>query len=226
MKYSRSHGIIRKKVSLNRANVMKKVLALLILFLAFSSAQAADDKDYDYYKGLQYLNKGMTDEAIALFNTAIQNNPKNAEAYDKRGLAYMKKNDPDKAIANYNKVPIGMFTCNKCESIKKQIKSRLWLVPTDCNHAFAAVALVNARSHGRDWDWIADDPNFGLQRCWKVIGDALGGDNNKPREGVGAGPQQFPGPSDVVLRWVDALRHDDRNFSTQTSEECGNIGGI
>ncbi len=45
----------------------------------------------------------MQDEAITELNKAIEMNPKHAEAYYNRGIAYYNKGQHDKAIADYNK---------------------------------------------------------------------------------------------------------------------------
>jgi len=57
----------------------------------------------DYHaRGLEYLNNGDYDNAIADFTQAINLNPYSAEAYFNRGEAYTNEGDYDRAIADYN----------------------------------------------------------------------------------------------------------------------------
>ena len=46
------------------------------------------------------LNKGDHDEAICHYTRAIELKSDNAEAYNNRGVAYGKKGDVDRAIAD------------------------------------------------------------------------------------------------------------------------------
>jgi probable HAF family extracellular repeat protein len=54
-------------------------------------------------RGVDYLNKGQLDEAIAEFSKAIELNPRAAAAYNNRGLAYANKKQYDQALADYAK---------------------------------------------------------------------------------------------------------------------------
>ena len=91
----------------------KKILGVLILInlLIFTSLFAetitSEEKSGDTTKilknGEDLLNKGMYDEAIIEFSNVIAMNPKDNEAYHKRGIAYTKKGNLDQAISDYNK---------------------------------------------------------------------------------------------------------------------------
>ncbi|MDR0304925.1 MAG: tetratricopeptide repeat protein [Chitinispirillales bacterium] len=52
-------------------------------------------------RGVEYLNKGDYDRAIADFNEAIRIDPNNAIVRGNRGNAYFMKNDYDRAIADF-----------------------------------------------------------------------------------------------------------------------------
>jgi tetratricopeptide (TPR) repeat protein len=56
-----------------------------------------------FNRGVAYYAKGELDEAIAGYTEAIRLNPKGSEAYQTRGLAYLKKGDPAKAAADLAK---------------------------------------------------------------------------------------------------------------------------
>ena len=57
-----------------------------------------------YFKGVAYFKKGQNDKAIAEYNKAIEINPRLAEAYANRGLAYAQgKGQFDQAISDFNK---------------------------------------------------------------------------------------------------------------------------
>jgi tetratricopeptide (TPR) repeat protein len=53
--------------------------------------------------GYQYLNKGMTDEAIAVFFINTKYFPDIANTYDSLGEAYMLKGEKKLALENYKK---------------------------------------------------------------------------------------------------------------------------
>jgi tetratricopeptide (TPR) repeat protein len=54
------------------------------------------------FQGVRDANSGDYDKAIATFSEAMRLDPKNALAFDNRGLAYVKKGDYNRAIADYN----------------------------------------------------------------------------------------------------------------------------
>ena len=73
-----------------------------ILIIGDESVQRHDNESF--YKGNDYLNKKMYNEAILEFSRAIQINPSLWQAYGNRGNAYREKGDFDKAISDFNTV--------------------------------------------------------------------------------------------------------------------------
>ena len=57
-----------------------------------------------YTRGLDALEQGDFDRAIAEFTTAIADDPKNSFSYIRRGTAYEKKGDTASAISDYRNV--------------------------------------------------------------------------------------------------------------------------
>jgi tetratricopeptide (TPR) repeat protein len=64
-----------------------------LLFLALPSG--------DFAKGTETLKRNDYDTAVASFNRCIQQNPRNAAAYVKRGIAYVEKGDLSKALGDF-----------------------------------------------------------------------------------------------------------------------------
>jgi len=61
-------------------------------------------KDALLYQGIALLEEGQYDHAIACFNRAIEINPRHADAYNNRGIAYSEgKGQYDQAISDFNK---------------------------------------------------------------------------------------------------------------------------
>ena len=111
---------------------MPRVVAVLILFLAFYGTATADDlstcadgsgdvavaactraletgslsrtdRVRAYnHRGILWKRKGDYDRAIADFTAAIRINPKYSSAYTNRGVAYVEEHDYDRALADYN----------------------------------------------------------------------------------------------------------------------------
>src|SRR5258706_10630159 len=55
-------------------------------------------------RGAAYAEKGGHDKAIADFNQAIEEDPKNGAAYHNRALSYIDTGNADRAIADYEQV--------------------------------------------------------------------------------------------------------------------------
>ena len=81
------------------------IMVLIIGSLMAGLAQGAPAKDAKaaFDQGVEFSKKGQNDQAIASFSEAIKLDPKNAVAYNSRGLAYYNTKALDKAIADYNK---------------------------------------------------------------------------------------------------------------------------
>ncbi|MEI8349794.1 MAG: tetratricopeptide repeat protein [Candidatus Omnitrophota bacterium] len=95
---------------------------LVFSFPAFS--QLVDDSDFNIqhqyigksqketdalkkvHNGMEYLSKGKYDDAIVEFNKAIEINSNCAEAYCKKGIAYVKKGNRQEAAYNLKKALI------------------------------------------------------------------------------------------------------------------------
>jgi tetratricopeptide (TPR) repeat protein len=74
---------------------MKKTFILLIIVFTITaaSAQKKISTAMQYYnRGIVMIQKGNYTDAITVFNTAIQENPKLGIAYYQRGLAKLKEN--------------------------------------------------------------------------------------------------------------------------------------
>jgi tetratricopeptide (TPR) repeat protein len=81
---------------------MKKTALLLTAILAFSAATLyAQDVKTHFNNGEKLGLQRDFDGAIKEFTEAIKLDPKNAEAYNVRGVTYYYKKDYDRAIADY-----------------------------------------------------------------------------------------------------------------------------
>ncbi len=83
--------------------IISAIAAVVCLLLIF---RAVPDKSENYYKqGLEKLQKGDYDAAIADFDKAIQLNPKDAKAFCKRGLAKARMPDNfDSSTYDFNEM--------------------------------------------------------------------------------------------------------------------------
>ncbi len=83
---------------------MKQLLRLLFSFIfilgTFNSFSQSAGKLFS--QGKDAAEQGKTDEAIALFTKALEMKPKDDEVMIERGKAYEKKNDLEKAVADYD----------------------------------------------------------------------------------------------------------------------------
>jgi len=98
---------------MKRKSAFTLVLAALVLvaLLGFSQAAFAQSISDCLNNGLDYMNQGSFDDAIAEFSKVIGMDSNNDAAYFDRGLAYVKKgnstgetNNYDLALADFNKV--------------------------------------------------------------------------------------------------------------------------
>ena len=80
---------------------------LILTFLAVCATAAVikeTNSDALLNQGIALLEEGQFDLSINYFNKAIEINPRYADAYNNRGLAYgMGKGQYDKAISDFNK---------------------------------------------------------------------------------------------------------------------------
>ena len=77
---------------------MRKIIFLCVfLSLAAFNVHAVVPDDEVIASGVEYVKKGMYDEAIAQFDKAIQTNPDKAEAYNNRGIAYLSRMSAQRA---------------------------------------------------------------------------------------------------------------------------------
>jgi tetratricopeptide (TPR) repeat protein len=84
-------------------NACKCWLAVLVVVVLLPNvAASADVAKEAYQKGISSLAKKDYDAAIAAFSEDIRLDPKHANAYVSRGLAYSKTGDVDQAIADYS----------------------------------------------------------------------------------------------------------------------------
>ena len=75
--------------------IFKMFLILTILFGCEYSTP--------FNQGVTLLDEGQYDQAIAYFNEALEINPRYADAYDNRGLAYYYKGQYDKACSDWRR---------------------------------------------------------------------------------------------------------------------------
>jgi len=82
--------------------------------------------DYDFNEGqlnklgYEYLNKGETEKAIAVFNLNAESYPESSAAFYTMGEAFMKKGDKEKAIESYKKsIALNPGNQNGIDKLKK-----------------------------------------------------------------------------------------------------------
>jgi tetratricopeptide (TPR) repeat protein len=82
---------------------MQRLLALVFLGCLVVPVNLNADDEADYVnRGVDSLEKGEYDKAIAAYTDAIRLDPKYEPAYALRGIAWGKKGEYDKAIADFN----------------------------------------------------------------------------------------------------------------------------
>ena len=82
--------------------MLMSVLLSVFAFPAFANDAEEIAKEY-CDKGVEYLDAGEYDKAIAAFNRALAVMPKYEEAYSQRGFAYLQAGEYDKAISDYSR---------------------------------------------------------------------------------------------------------------------------
>jgi type IV pilus biogenesis/stability protein PilW len=96
----------RLRVTFFAMNFFLSVFLAGLIFCAVPAPAPASQESSAVYLdlGVELFQKGRLDQAIAEFNQAIELNPRDAEAYNYRGSAYLKKGQIDRAIADYDQV--------------------------------------------------------------------------------------------------------------------------
>src|ERR1700752_637154 len=102
--------------ALDKENGYMKVLrtsmsVLMVLFLMVSlgygestiedATKQKVETPIHSFNGVEYLKKGMLNEAIAEFDKAIEIDSRDANAYYNRGLAYFYKGQYDQSISDF-----------------------------------------------------------------------------------------------------------------------------
>ena len=86
--------------------ILFKIFLILTILAGCAATEKINETDSDEQlnQGIALLEEGQYDRAIAYFNKAIELNPRDADAYNNRGLAYFEgKGQYNKAIVDYNK---------------------------------------------------------------------------------------------------------------------------
>jgi len=81
------------------------ILVLMAALLAACQSRTAEvgTAQYYYEQGDEHFKAGNLDQAITDYNRALEINPRDAEAYNNRGIAYDDKSQHDQAITDFNR---------------------------------------------------------------------------------------------------------------------------
>jgi tetratricopeptide (TPR) repeat protein len=173
-----------------------QTLTGLILFLmgfvaplAFPQTTAGEHLQ----KASEYIRKDMWDEAIAECSKAIEINPRDAEAYNRRGIAYANKGDTDKAITDYTKAI--------------EIDPKLDLAYANRAGAYDKIGehgkSLQDRAKARELEKLAPKDDF-FKNAMESIGKDHAGGSKRPSE---TGVTNSPPPSSST---TDAAPADDQ----------------
>lgn len=75
---------------------------VLMLVVGVKTEVWGDEASDAYDKGIQFLSEGRQRDAIAAFDKAIRLNPRSAEAYQGRGMAYNETGQNERALKDYD----------------------------------------------------------------------------------------------------------------------------
>ena len=91
-----------KRLSLS---VLVAVFMLVVMLAPVGQKDSvwAESATFYYNRGVEELEKGQYDRAIADYNKALKLNPKSYKAYLGKGVVYSSKGQYDRAIADFNK---------------------------------------------------------------------------------------------------------------------------
>ena len=103
---------------------MLKTSRLAVLIILVITGVSCGNPAADYIaQGDALYEQGKLDEAIAEYTLAIEADPENAEAYNKRGLIYGQKGELDKAISDAGCIRLIVYTGNQYSFIPLNVDS-------------------------------------------------------------------------------------------------------
>jgi tetratricopeptide (TPR) repeat protein len=101
---------------------IRKAIEFATVVLCIVLAGCAGTVSQNYQLGVDALDKGNYDEAIENFNAHLKNKSKDADAYLKRGLAFLKKGSLEEAVASFKKsIALNQNNSESLSMIKKSI---------------------------------------------------------------------------------------------------------
>jgi tetratricopeptide (TPR) repeat protein len=87
---------------MKRFGLMVFLSIMLVLGIGVNSQVRGDEASDAYDEGIRLLSEGRQRDAIEAFNKAIRLNPRSAEAYHGRGMAYNETGQNEKALKDYD----------------------------------------------------------------------------------------------------------------------------
>ena len=99
--FSAAKRTLEKVLAVRPSNMV--VAEILKVIQDFDDKKLKADGAVFFFKGMNFLNKDLWEEAIVAFSKAIERNPGFVAAYHNRGVAYYEKGQDDRAFADYNK---------------------------------------------------------------------------------------------------------------------------
>ena len=114
---------------------------LLASLTLIACAQQPSSAPEDFFaRGVQRMDKGDLDGAIADFNKAVAQRPDNPDAYFERGVAWCLKIEVDKALADFDKAI--SLAPNRVDFYKRRAQCRMRYV-TDNEERLEVIADLN-----------------------------------------------------------------------------------
>lgn len=180
---------------------MKKIIFLILLFLAFNTIAFAQTNKELFNSGVLAFKDGLYQQAIDQFTQLIKIAPNHADAYKNRGVAYMKQEKIDLAIKDFEKAKelfpelqglysnLGVAWYYKKE-YQKSVESydlELELAPENAvahfNRALSLAELGNRKRAIEDLDSALNiNPDFYWAICYKADLLAQEGETQKAIE--------------------------------------------
>jgi lipoprotein NlpI len=87
---------------MKRRGVSVLVSVVLMLSAGMTTEVWGDEASDAYDKGIKFLSEGRQRDAITAFDTAIRLNPRSAETYQARGMAYNETGKHEQALKDYD----------------------------------------------------------------------------------------------------------------------------